>query len=98
MADADKTAQPQTEDVAQAQQVSNQPQRSEEQQKLYDLEKEVHQKLKTIEHRIYNEEQKYITDTLGADGTPGNIVSGWEVLEGKTLDRKKAAERMFSGE
>lgn len=73
------------------------PARSEEYTKLIELEKEVFRKLRDVETRLSLDEAKYIGVTKDADGSVGNLISGWEALEGKQLDKKKAQQRMFSG-
>ena len=72
------------------------PTKSEDMSRLFDLERELYTKLKEVEKRLATDEQSYIDRTLNRDGSVGNLISGWEVLEGKQLDTRKGSERMFS--
>jgi hypothetical protein len=76
--------------------VATGPTKSEDMSRLFDLERELYTKLKEVEKRLATDEQSYIDRTLNRDGSVGNLISGWEVLEGKPLDQRKGSERMFS--
>lgn len=66
--------------------------RSADVEALEQLERELAQRIFDIEKRLYKEETHYFETTPA----PG-MVAGWEiVIEGRTVDRKKYIERVFS--
>ena len=67
---------------------------------LESLEKDIYARLREVERRIYTDETEYFKLSLAGDSAPvfGNLVSGWEgLLEGKAPDKRRGAERIFSG-
>lgn len=75
------------------------PKKSESLIALEALEKETLNRLRDMEKRVASEEATYIDyATAMGQQSIGNLLSGWEaLLEGKAMDRRKAAEKIFSG-
>lgn len=73
---------------------------SEELTSLESLEKDIYIRLRENEKRIFADEAEYFSLSLQSDSAPsfGNIISGWEgLLEGRAPDKKRGAERIYSG-
>ena len=66
------------------------------------LEKDLFQRLRETERRIYADEGEYFTLSVTRPDTAasfGNLLSGWEgLLEGKSSDKRRGVERIYSGE
>jgi len=73
-------------------------------QELQELEKETEKRVREIEKKIHSNESMYIQNTTLQNpqtssmfGGFGNLMSGWEgLLEARSVDKKRATERIFS--
>lgn len=73
-------------------------------QELIELEKETEKRVREIEKKLHSNETLYIQNTTLANpqtssffGGFGNLISGWEgLLEARSVDKKRASERIFS--
>jgi hypothetical protein len=73
-------------------------------QELIELEKETEKRVREIEKKLYSNETLYIQNTTLANpqtssffGGFGNLISGWEgLLEARSVEKKRASERIFS--